>query len=1028
MFSHQDYFLVRSPSIPTELMFNELQGIQNKQTILKNWFSNNFVKSAINLSSRELFFRLENRIKNNKNLSEKEVNSLLKFYIKCHTSTAPFGLFSWVRMVNLGDTSDLLFEYNYKMYIRISNNALFFFCNQIDLIDNDIVFLNPTVNIVNEQYRYIDKVYSGKGKLSYILSAFERSDILDEIVSDVGERRSLYSISKLLQNEFSIEESNEIIKTLIESSFLLIKSKFNLIGRRNDIDFLKLASEVLPPDAKMKIKFLIDSLTWPKSLAEVTAGSINEIEKSVKEILPDHYAGDLLHVDMENDTKKELSFSRLEIEKMLRNFYKISCILKSNVEPAQLRSFKTHFSERFKDGPVCLLTALDDEIGIGYSRFAQNKNNVLSTVKIRQEQTPRSKVISQFGRVILNKIIENVGTKTIFINDEDLDSIHTSDIKLPGNFCIHFSVVKDELENFLYHVTALNGPSFANTQGRFLYMNEAHEQHVIDGFQLEAEMYNKAILAEIVHAPHGDKAINVITRPKLRDYEIPIVMSGCSPNTRQIELSDLYLYMEDNALKLWSKKNCCEVIPRMATAHNARYKALGIYNFLHDLQLQGLEFPVLGLDDALTELRYTPRICYKNHIISPRRWNVSKKDISKIKNKEDIDNLFKPVETPRFVTVSRDGNKYVEETETLSFIQLLNKLREQPGEFIAIEEYIFYENESAVKTDGLNTANEVLLPVTRKDFRYEGTKVKFSEENFRSITKEKDFYKSPFTDWLSIYIYGSEAALDQLLASSLNDFLKSSDEFRYFFIRYNIPANHIRLRLKRNTQNPWPVSDLTKYFDDLVKSNKISKYEYNAYIQERFKFSPSGEEILDSEQIFFEDSRCVLNIISNNKVDENERFYVALLSVYCFLSEIYSDKKSTLASISISSKMYATEYIKEAGFYSSLSLYYRKEIGRISMILNENDQKMLENGVYREIKDRSLNIAQNVKSIVDMHRTCPEKLKVTIAHHIHLIINRLLPNKQRIQEAIIYEILIKYLKSKIALEQSDLDILDHNYV
>ena len=95
-----------------------------------------------------------------------------------------------------------------------------------------------------------------------------------------------------------------------------------------------------------------------------------------------------------------------------------------------------------------------------------------------------------------------------------------------------------------------------------------------------------AIFAEIVHLPQG-RIGNILSRPVLREHEIPFLGRSGAPRERQIPITDLTVTVAGTRIVLRSRRLGREVIPRLTSAHNYRRGSLGIYRFLCMLQNQG---------------------------------------------------------------------------------------------------------------------------------------------------------------------------------------------------------------------------------------------------------------------------------------------------------------------------------------------------------------------------------------------------------------------------------------------------------
>lgn len=139
--------------------------------------------------------------------------------------------------------------------------------------------------------------------------------------------------------------------------------------------------------------------------------------------------------------------------------------------------------------------------------------------------------------------------------------------------------------DFQFNLLAVEGPLAANLLGQFGSHSPSLTDHVRSCLQREEEQWPDAIYVEIIHW-YSSRVGNVLQRPILREFEIPLVSRASVDESNQLKMSDLLvLVRSDSRVILWSECHQKEVIPRLSTAHNYR-TGLSIYQFLADLQGQ----------------------------------------------------------------------------------------------------------------------------------------------------------------------------------------------------------------------------------------------------------------------------------------------------------------------------------------------------------------------------------------------------------------------------------------------------------
>ena len=188
---------------------------------------------------------------------------------------------------------------------------------------------------------------------------------------------------------------------------------------------------------------------------------------------------------------------------------------------------------------------------------------------------------------------------------------------MPASFAALLSTYKDSNNQLIFHFKGCFGPSAANLIGRFAHLNKTLAQELTQLLDEEQQQYPDAVLAEIAHLPAYSREGNVLARPALRPYEIPLMTDSVSSNL--LPLTDLMVYIVNDTVCLWSKSLQKRVIPRLSSAHNYRYRGLGSYRFLAMLQSQNCVLPKFSLGSVLNGQEYSPRICVGNIIVKPRK-------------------------------------------------------------------------------------------------------------------------------------------------------------------------------------------------------------------------------------------------------------------------------------------------------------------------------------------------------------------------------------------------------------------------
>lgn len=273
------------------------------------------------------------------------------------------------------------------------------------------------------------------------------------------------------------------------------------------------------------------------------------------------------------------------------------------------------------------------------------------------------------------------------------------------------------------------------------------------------------------------------------------------------------------------------------------------------------------------------------------------------------------------------------------------------------------------------------------------------------------------SEWLYYKIYLGAKSADEILVQFINPITKNLVDnniiSEWFFIRYNDPKGHLRIRFKCTSVNNLGrlISNLFTILNPLVQESIIWKVQIDTYNREVERYG--NNTMLLSEKIFYHDSIMVTDFLINTD-DDNLRWLFALKAIDSFL-DIFrynlSQKVFLMEHLSVS---FRKEFGKSKSLNSNINDKYRLHKNDISNLIEDRD----ENDIYKFIHKRS----DNITSISDevMHLLKTDSLEIPISSfvtsHIHMTMNRLFKSKNRAHEMVCYEFLFRYYKSKIAVQ------------
>lgn len=265
----------------------------------------------------------------------------------------------------------------------------------------------------------------------------------------------------------------------------------------------------------------------------------------------------------------------------------------------------------------------------------------------------------------------------------------------------------------------------------------------------------------------------------------------------------------------------------------------------------------------------------------------------------------------------------------------------------------------------------------------------------------------PKSQWLYAKIYTGVKTADIILEEALQPlliYLQDEDLIKkWFFVRYNDPKSHIRIRFDLSNINNFDtiLSQLTYYLADYLHSGEISDFGLYTYNREIERYGTNCIE--DAEFLFWKSSTLILSDYLH--FDDEEKIIVSLF---------YMDEVLNSLQLSISEKL------RWVGIFN---LSFKKEFNANKTLNSQLDKKYrtfkpkyLEFLASEEYIEFRIKILINIKESSEilrhvMNNHSERELQGFFQSIFHMNINRTFISNQRIFEMIIYDYLNRYYKS-----------------
>ena len=1014
LFQLSDYFLLRTPLLPAALAIDLLTrtNINDIEEKLRHLFQDERLREAVFLASPSFFVEVEKWLEYKKDSSPKMVTSLLKYAIRMSTRSTPFGFFAGVSLgsfiaaeknVSLirGNINKTVLKLNVSILARIIEQI-----SKDKRIYSQLYYrINPTLYLDGKYYKYYEKVTNGK-KEQNILKRIRFTPVLDRVVQYFENNKKTVhyqSLNDLLQNlGASPEHSALFINNLISLSIICSELQPNVIGHgylerlTTTLERVDTQEYYLRP--LLRIKTLLNS---SRSVIEIQ----KVVVKLLQPLIPDLNFSNSVQSDLLIGME-ENSISNTEINH-LRNQFQDLLPLCNHTISADFERFKIKFSDKYEGRMIPLTAALDPDTGIGYG-YQEGVFNITDEIlgEVKTVTTPNEtrNTSHHYQNLVIEKFVESVKNQfsEIQLTSKDLDKISKQSkqaIKtIPASFyAIGNLLRRSPEENLFFNLGAIGGSSSGNLISRFAHLDERLNNKIKESAEREQQQFADAVLAEICHYPDNN-AGNIVQRPALRKASICLTAT-IDQDQQQIDVNDLYLFVKDQQLILWSKTLNKMVIPRLTTAHNFEH-GMNLYKFLADFQFQNNRLDLSWNWGIIKEQSRLPRISYKNIILSRAQWRIQK--ILKYPNEPHIfvKNLQAEMEIPTMVVITSSDNELLINLENPICVEIL--LDHLTKRETILTEYILNGHSSIVSDRDENIfANEIIIPIES-----------YADNCPNESAPQDSSLKRCFSlgsEWLYVKIYCGLHFADTLLRDTIpliiNMINTQGSMKKWFFVRYNDPAPHIRFRaeLSDPTQYTFVISTINTLLEQFVEDGQISKISFDTYTREIERYTPLYMEL--SEELFYRQSETILLTIQQSTT-LNERWSLAFENIKSLLEAA----KFTL--------------IEKKDFCAQMNTLYQQEFGNnknlwihLNMKFKERKDwfdKPLDNiGDARQKLDALQNsIFFTLQANTDQEEFHTKRTSL-LSSYIHMFINKLFVSDQRLHELAIYHFMVSYYKMQI---------------
>ncbi|PST84132.1 hypothetical protein C7T94_05230 [Pedobacter yulinensis] len=644
-----------------------------------------------------------------------------------------------------------------------------------------------------------------------------------------------------------------------------------------------------------------------------------------------------------------------------------------------LRAFRLAFLKKFEQRQVPLLLALDPEVGVGYGQLARPAGR---PDLVARAENPNPRQATQIAATALQRFLLNavLGKEPVQLHAFTGDRL--AEAKLPNSMglLLHFSAGSAVLN-------AAAGSTANSLLGRFTLAGAPYEKMARNMAGLEAQANPEVIFFDIAYQAE-QQVDNVNRRRAIYNFEMPILSWSCQEST--IDLNDVAVAVYGEEIVLTSLKDGRRLVPRLASAYNYTRSDLAVYRFLCDLQHEGLVAD-LNFDPAayLPGLDHYPRLCYKKLIVSAAKWKIPAGKFAGGAPGSGLNALKDWLADRQITEPFKAGHADLalvfnpQADEDLRMF--LHYLRQDKQVESYISEALLPDEGDVTDERGQSYAAQFVVSLCHGDRIY----TDYPQQNREHTSVRKMLM--PGGDWLFFSIFCHPSRSNALLLKEvqpvLNQFRNSIE--KWFFIRYEDPRSHLRLRLQ--LRHPLRAAAILRALQTRLEPHlevgTVADFTLNTYFRETERYGAA--RMSEVEACFHEDSVLVMDLIGRRDPEK----------------ELYPAAAGLLADVFLAALGDEGEQFK---FVSALAGAFAAEMGfnkETFRKLNEQIKPFsnTDPGTTIALKTRLTALLQGCGS--------PGERKRLLADLIHMHVNRSFASEQRLHEAVLYQHLLKSLQA-----------------
>ncbi|SET29001.1 lantibiotic dehydratase [Hymenobacter actinosclerus] len=1013
--------ILRTPSQPFQLAINE--------ATIRDSLTNASFMEAVYLASPALHEQCR-KWQSGELIDPRRISrlqaTLTRYYLRSSSRCTPFGLFAGCSVVTWGKHNRIeLLPAESTRHTRLDMHYLCALAQQLANLPSSKFWLrywpNNSLYQVGAELRYIEYNYQ-HGVRHHQISAIDSSPYLLQLLA-AAQTGLQYSdlIAMLSDEEQDQPQAAQFIDELIQAQVLVHELEPTVTGDEFFHRIQQVVTRIVEaaPEAVdlTTIAQILEVVRLRLAALDQTAvnhsASYEQIVAALAPLGVPIEPGKLFQTDMVLGLSAAPTLATTIQDQLLEALDALRYLSAAPLHP-RLDDFRRRFQVRYEDREVPLLEALDNENGLSYTEYGQSSYSPLidDLVMPWAEASGGATVHTSVQQYMLRKLsaATQTGQYSVEVTRTELEDFTPAAEALPPSLGVMFRLIGGGQ----VLVETVGGASAVNLLGRFAHASPAIGQ-IISVIAAQEQERNPAItFAEICHLP-ASRVGNILLRPSFRALEIPYLAQSTRPKVEQAQVKDLLLSVRNQQLVLRSSVTGEQIIPRLSTAHNFSREALPVYQFLCDLQTQGLQSE-LGFSwrSVSPHHVFLPRLIYQQVVLQPACWRFTQADLQPLLAAEPADfaGCFRQFrerwKLPRLFTLADGDNELLVDAENDLLVGMwLDIIRNHSR--VDLKEFLFDATTSAVKDAMAQPyAHQFIALLVRQQPNYQSNlprKLMTEPE-----TEQREF--SIGSEWLYYKLYCGQKAANSVLLQVIQPLTQQLQQQglieNWFFVRYADPDNHLRLRfyLPDPVRIGEVITLLNHYLQPFIASGVVWRVQTDTYRRELERFG--GKAIELAELLFGYQSKLVLNMLADQS-DEAQNWLWAMSAAEELLTAFQCSATEKTVLLRGLKEAFGLEFNLDKALQIQLDAKYRVARTAIEQALTRTEAAFVPPDLAA--------IAQQVMVLVEQQQTLGVNKEQLLGSYLHMLLNRLIPAQARLHELLVYDFLHRYYKSRQAIRQ-----------